>query len=49
MDMIYRGWRYLDRARRRRACGAGNLPVPRVAGYDVDLGPLLKNEVLMNP
>ncbi|MDM7934469.1 MAG: DUF2193 domain-containing protein [Methanothrix sp.] len=48
MDMIYRGWKLLDRATRLRNGQKGRL-VPRVSGLEVDLEPILKNEVLMNP
>jgi hypothetical protein len=48
MDMIYRGWRYLDKAR-RDANGAGTELVPKVAGFDVNLRPIHENEVIMNP
>jgi hypothetical protein len=48
MDMIYRGWRYLDKAR-RNVNGSERELVPRVAGFDVNLKPILENEVIMNP
>ena len=48
MDMIYRGWRYLDKARRMMNGSEGEL-VPKVAGFEVNLKPILENEVLMNP
>ena len=48
MDMIYRGWRHLDMAR-RMVNGAGTELTPKVAGFDVDLKPISENEVLMNP
>jgi hypothetical protein len=48
MDMVYRGWKLVDKARRAKASTAGSL-VPKVGGYDVDLSPILKNEVLANP
>jgi len=48
MDMIYRGWKTLDRARRLKN-GQGGRLVPRVSGFDVDLEPIHANEVLMNP
>jgi hypothetical protein len=48
MDMIYRGWRYLDKARRSEN-GAGGEFVPKVAGFDVNLKPVDENEVIMNP
>ncbi len=48
MDMIYRGWKLLDRAMRQRNGLSGRL-VPRVSGFDIDLEPIHNNEVLMNP
>ncbi len=48
MDMIYRGWKLLDRAMRARN-GLGGRLVPRVSGFEIDLEPIHDNEVLMNP
>ncbi|HNX39496.1 MAG TPA: DUF2193 domain-containing protein [Methanothrix sp.] len=48
MDMIYRGWKLLDRAMRQRN-GLGGRLVPRVSGFDIDLEPIHKNVVIMNP
>jgi hypothetical protein len=48
MDMIYRGWKYLDKARRMQSSGEG-IPSPKVGGLPVDLSPIHKNDVLMNP
>lgn len=48
MDMIYRGWKLLDKAMRFRN-GQGGMLVPKVSGFKVDLEPIHKNEVLMNP
>ncbi len=48
MDMLYRGWKILDRARRGTA-GSGEKLVPKVAGCEIDLSPIHENEVLMNP
>lgn len=48
MDMIFRGWKYLDKAMRVRN-GLDTKLVPKVAGFDVDLEPIRKNEVLSNP
>ena len=48
MDMIYRGWKLLDRSMRQRN-GLGGRLVPKVSGFDIDLEPIHKNEVLMNP
>ena len=48
MDMLYRGWKYVDQARRRQN-GTGGLLKPKVGGVFVDLGPVHQNEVLMNP
>jgi hypothetical protein len=48
MDMIYRGWKLLDKSMRQRN-GLGGRLVPKVSGFDIDLEPIHKNEVLMNP
>ncbi len=48
MDMIYRGWKYLDTARRMQN-GANGILEPLVGGFKVDLEPIHKNEVIMNP
>ena len=48
MDMIYRGWKLLDRSMRARN-GMGGRLVPKVSGIEIDLEPIHKNEVLMNP
>ena len=48
MDMIYRGWKYLDKARRGQCCTTEEL-APKVGGFAVDLSPIRENEVLMNP
>jgi hypothetical protein len=48
MDMIYRGWKLVDKARRMQSSEPG-LVVPLAGGIGVDLSPLLKNEVLANP
>ena len=48
MDMIYRGWKMVDKARRMQSSEPG-LVKPRVSGFDVDLSPILNNEVLANP
>ncbi len=47
MDMIYRGWKCIDAAR-RSSNGSKDLKV-KVAGFEVDLSPIEKNEVIMNP
>ncbi|MDL2271007.1 DUF2193 domain-containing protein [Methanobrevibacter sp. OttesenSCG-928-I08] len=48
MDMIYRGWGYLDSAKKARS--SEDIPlIPRISGYKVDLEPILNNEVIMNP
>ena len=48
MDMIYRGWKYIDKARRMQNGLAG--PVrPKVSDFIVNLTPIHKNEVLSNP
>jgi hypothetical protein len=48
MDMIYRGWKILDRARRGKAGSDAKL-TPKVVGCEIDLSPIDENEVLMNP
>lgn len=48
MDMIYRGWKYLDKARRGQ-CSTTEELAPKVGGFPVDLSPIRENEVLMNP
>jgi hypothetical protein len=48
MDMIYRGWKLLDRSMRQRN-GLGGRLVPKVSGFNIDLEPIHQNEVLMNP
>ena len=48
MDMIYRGWKMVDKARRMQSSEPGPI-IPKVGGFDVDLSPILKNEVLVNP
>ncbi len=48
MDMLYRGWKYVDQARRRQN-GTDGLLKPKVGGVVVDLQPVHENEVLMNP
>ena len=48
MDTIYRGWKSLDEARRMKNGSEGPLE-PKVAGFKVDLDPVDKNEVIMNP
>ncbi len=50
VDLIYNGWRYIDNTSRKgKACTARGLPVPKVTWFDVDLSPLMDNDVLMNP
>jgi hypothetical protein len=48
MDMIYRGWKLLDKSMRQRN-GLGGKLVPKVSGFEINLEPIHKNEVLMNP
>ena len=48
MDMIYRGWKYLDKERRMKNGSRGNLE-PEVGKFRVDLKPVHKNIVIMNP
>ena len=46
--MVYRGWKLVDKARRMQA-GTKGMLTPKVGGYDVNLAPILKNDVLANP
>ncbi|MFA7695153.1 MAG: DUF2193 domain-containing protein, partial [Methanoregula sp.] len=48
MDMVYRGWKLVDKARRMQAGTPGAL-TPKVGGFDVNLAPILKNDVIANP
>ena len=48
MDMIYRGWKYIDKARRMQN-GVPGMIKPKVGPFEVDLSPIHDNEVLMNP
>ena len=48
MDMAYRGWKLVDKARRMQNGLQGPI-VPKVAGFAIDLSPIHENEVLMNP
>lgn len=48
MDMIYRGWDLLDSARKANSSSISKI-TPIVNGLKVDLDPISKNEVLMNP
>lgn len=48
MDMIYRGYGYLDKARKARSAEDVELK-PVVAGKIVDLSSIKDNEVIMNP
>ncbi|KZX15099.1 hypothetical protein MBCUT_17220 [Methanobrevibacter cuticularis] len=48
MDMIYRGWGYLDKARRMRSSEAEKLK-PTANGFEVDLDPIRNHQVVMNP
>jgi len=48
MDMIYRGWTHIDKARRMLNGKEGPLE-PMVGDYKVDLSPIHENEVIMNP
>ena len=48
MDMAYRGWGYIDKARKMRSSEKTEL-VPKVKGFEVDLSPITTSEVLMNP
>jgi hypothetical protein len=48
MDMIYRGWKILEKAERAKN-GTGNSLKAKVSGVAVDLSPIHESEVLMNP
>lgn len=48
MDMIYRGWGILDRARKIRN-GSGKELKPMVSGLPIDLSPVLNHEIINNP
>ena len=48
MDMIYRGFNAVSGARKARSSEKIDL-VPKINGFDVDLSPIMENEVLMNP
>jgi hypothetical protein len=48
MDMIYRGWKSVDKARRMQSSEPGPVK-PKAGGFDVDLSPIHRNEVLANP
>ena len=46
--MIFRGYNAISKARKTRA-GLKEAIVPKIAGFDVDLSPILENEIVMNP
>ena len=48
MDMIYRGWKIMDKAARIKSSTDKPL-LPVVDGIGIDLSPIHENEVLMNP
>lgn len=48
MDMIYRGWRTIDEAKRMRSSEKEDLN-PITNGFKVDLDPIRNSEVIMNP
>ncbi|MDD4300497.1 MAG: DUF2193 domain-containing protein [Methanomicrobium sp.] len=48
MDMIYRGWGIMDRARKVKN-GSGNAMKPTVSGLPIDLTPVEKHDVIQNP
>jgi hypothetical protein len=48
MDMIYRGWTLIDRARKIKA-GTSDKLTPTVAGHAIDLDPIYSNDVINNP
>ena len=48
MDMIYRGWGIIDRARKMKAGTAADLK-PNISGLAIDLGPVMTHDVISNP
>lgn len=48
MDMIWRGWMILEKAQRKRNGKKESLK-PKSGAYYIDLDPIDKNEVIMNP
>ena len=48
MDMIYRGFNAISKARKARSSEKQCL-APKIAGFAVDLSPIAENEVVMNP
>ena len=48
MDMVYRGWNLIDRARKIKAATDEQLR-PTVAGHAIDLTPIYTNDVINNP
>jgi len=48
MDMVYRGFKFVDKARRMQD-GVKGMIKPIVGNSIVDLSPILENEVLANP
>ncbi|MBP2133848.1 hypothetical protein J2128_001802 [Methanomicrobium sp. W14] len=48
MDMVYRGWNIMDRARKAKN-GSGSPMKPNVSGLPVDLTPIQENDVIQNP
>ncbi len=48
MDMIYRGWKMVDKARRMQSSEPG-LVKPKVGGFDVDLSPVLRKRSARQP
>lgn len=48
MDMIWRGWMILGKAQRSRN-GKKEPMMPKSGGFAIDLSPVDKNEVIMNP
>lgn len=48
MDMLFRGWNIMDRARKVRN-GSGKDMKPTVSGLPIDLNPVFTNEILNNP
>ncbi|MBN2733669.1 MAG: DUF2193 domain-containing protein [Methanomicrobiaceae archaeon] len=48
MDMVYRGWSIMDRARKVKN-GSGNALKANVSGLPIDLTPIEKHDVIQNP
>jgi len=48
MDMVFRGWNIMDRARKQKN-GSGSPMKPNVSGLAIDLSPVETNDVIQNP